>query len=284
MSDFKPFFTKVSGGGNDFIVWDNLAPGQEPVRPTSHEISRMCTRGLSVGADGVILIEPAEPAGAADLRMIYFNRDGGRAALCGNGVRCVARLAALRGHASAGGMRIQTDVGVLAARVQAEQATFTIQLPDTRLEARSLLVQLSGAQVSVEATWVLVGVPHLVVVRDEVHRMDLLPLAPLLRAHPALGTDGANVDFITPRDRHTLDLRCWERGVEAETLSSGSGCIASALAAVSLGLAESPVTCRSRTGLSSTVSLSEGQAAIRGDARIIYTAQLQPEAIRGFEP
>ena len=276
-------FTKVSGGGNDFIVWDNLSPGGNPFRPSAAEIARLCARGLSVGADGVILLEAADPAGSADLRMIYFNRDGGRAALCGNGVRCVARLAVLRGLAPSAGLRIQTDVGVLAARVDGDRATFELPLPDLRIEPKRLPVRLPG-EVIVEGTWVLAGVPHLVVAHTDAHGMDMLPLAPLLRSHPALGREGANVDFITPRDRHTLDLRCWERGVEGETLSSGSGCIAAALAAVSRKLAESPVTCRSRTGLASTVTLWPDRAAITGDARIIYTAQLQPDALSGFEP
>src|SRR4026208_482574 len=93
-----------------------------------------------------------------------------------------------------------------------------------------------------EGTLVLAGVPHFVVETRDAHSMPeraFLSVAPRLRRHPDLGPEGANVDVMAVHDPHTIDLRCYERGVEAETLSSGSGCIAAALALVRSGRGES---------------------------------------------
>jgi len=291
MSGHLISFTKMSAGGNDFIVIDNVsAPEGEGIRPDAETIRRLCARALSVGADGVILIEPAAEA---HVKMVYFNSDGGRAALCGNGVRCVARMAALRRFAPSDGMRIETDAGTLDAAVEGDRPWFRLPLgvPDARPRTLQLEGTLDEVSRTVQAVQVLAGVPHLVIETRDARGMsgkELMALAPRLRSHPDLGPEGANVDFITLIDDHTLDIRCYERGVEAETVSSGSGCIASALAVVLAGRAASPVSCRSRAGTSSTVTLEpqeEGafNAVLSGDARVIYTAALNAEALSGFD-
>ena len=287
-------FTKMSAGGNDFLMVDRFASEQgdaEPAVIDADFVRRVCRRALSVGGDGVILIEPAVKA---DVRMIYYNADGGRAALCGNGVRCVARLASLRGHARASGMTIEADCGVLQAEVTGEVAGFSLALG--RPELRPMRLRLDGpsgeAGVTMQATLAPVGVPHLVVESPDAHGMtgaELAHSAGPLRRHPDLGPAGANVDFFTVRDRHTIDIRCWERGIEGETLSSGSGCIATTLVLVRAGLADSPVSCRSRTGLVSTVTIQPGpdetiSAHLAGDARVIYEGRLDTEALSGFHP
>ena len=287
-------FIKMSAGGNDFLVVDRVTrteSGARHVVINEDFVRRVCRRALSVGADGLILIEPSENA---DVRMVYYNADGGRARLCGNGVRCVARLASLRGHTRASGMTIEADCGILKAEVTGDVAGFSLRLESP--EPRAMTLRIEGrrgeAFVTMQTTLVTVGVPHVVVRSPDAHGMpgdELAYVAPQLRYHPELGTHGANVDFITIRDRHTLDIRCWERGIEGETLSSGSGCIAAALAAVNAGFADSPVNCRSRAGFVSTVTLQTGPdgtilAHLAGDARIIYEGRLDAEALTGFHP
>jgi diaminopimelate epimerase len=109
-----------------------------------------------------------------------------------------------------------------------------------------------------------------------------------MRGHPDLGPAGANVDFVTAVDRGTLDVRCYERGVEAETLSSGTGYVASALVARRLGRVGSEVACRSRAGLTGSVRLEDSEdgriaAVLSGDARVIYNAVLNTEALTGWK-
>ena len=293
MSDGILEFTKMSAGGNDFLVVDRFqraGGGASHVAIDADFVRRVCRRALCVGADGVILIEPSEKA---DVRMVYYNADGGRATFCGNGVRCVARLSSLRGHTRASGMTIEADCGILKAEVNADVAGFSLTLG--RADLRAMTLRIDGrsgeADLTMKATLVTVGVPHVVVVSPDAHGMpgdELAHVAPRLRYHPELGAHGANVDFITIRDRHALDIRCWERGIEGETLSSGSGCIASALAAVTAGLGDSPVNCRSRAGFISTVTLGTGpdgslSAHLAGDARIIYEGRLDAEALTGFD-
>lgn len=286
-------FTKMSAGGNDFVVVDRIAATRAGAPPRIDEdfVRRVCARSLSAGADGLILMERAGPD---RVRMIYFNADGGRAALCGNGVRCVARLAALRRHAPAGGMVIETDAGPLEAAVEGVRPWFRLPLGVPQMRPVVLRLERStgpgGEPRVVKGTWVMAGVPHLVTAVADAHAMttgEVRTLGPALRAHPDLGPEGANVDFVTIRGRHALDIRCWERGVEDETLSSGSGCIASALAVTAAGAAWSPIDCRSRAGFASVVTLVPGDggaydAVLSGDARIIYDGVLSPEALEGF--
>jgi diaminopimelate epimerase len=285
-------FTKMSAGGNDFVVIDNVtASGPEAIGVDEDFVRRVCARALSVGADGVIVIEPSEKA---HVRMVYYNRDGGRAALCGNGVRCVARMSAIKRLAPSDGMIIETDVGPLAAAVPGDTPWFRLPLGRPEIRPVSLMLEGSLDEVSraIDGTFVEAGVPHLVVQARNAHAMpdrEFLALAARLRRHPEFGDAGTNVDFISPHDRSTLDIRCFERGVEAETLSSGTGCIASAIAATRAGLAESPVACRSRSGLTASVTLEEKEggaleAVLSGDARVIYTGVLHPEALAGFAP
>ena len=284
-------FTKMSAGGNDFIMIDGVTAADEPIAFEADFVRRACSRALSVGADGVILIEPSQDA---SVTMTYYNADGGRAALCGNGVLCVARMVAVRRWAPAEAMTIRTDVGTLPAGVDGEMSRFTLALGRPALTARTLSLSGSLDEVSrdVDATHVVTGVPHLVVEARDAHGMDrdrFLSLASRLRRHPDLGPEGANVDFITVRGRDAIDIRFFERGIEGETLTSGTGCIASALTAHASGKTDATVVCRSRTGVTSTVTLGEDPdggavATLSGHARIIYTAVMNDEALRGFTP
>ena len=287
-SGFK--FTKMSAGGNDFIVIDGVTV-DEPVTIEPDFVRRACARALSVGADGVILIEPA--AQGDSVTMTYYNADGGRAALCGNGVLCVARMVAVRRWAPSEAMTIKTDAGSLPAGVEGEIARFSLSLGKPSLVERALRIDGSLDEISREVTGTLVatGVPHLVVETRDAHGMDrdrFLSMAARLRRHPDLGPEGANVDFVTVRGRDAIDIRFFERGIEGETLTSGTGCIASALTVHGKGKTDKTVICRSRTGVTSTVELSEDAggvtATLSGHARIIYTGVLNEEALRGFDP
>lgn len=269
----------MAGGGNDFVVIDNRG-GR--ITDPGELTRRICTRALSVGADGLILIENSA---RATIRMRYYNADGGLAAFCGNGTRCAARFAFLNVIAGKR-MTIETDAGIVAAEIgEGGQVTLTLPPPHAFRAQRPLAV----GEKTVHGSSIMVGVPHYVLfLRDELWSHDIAPLGRAIRRHPEL-PDGANVNFVVVRDPHSIEVRTYERGVENETLACGSGVVASAVTSALFGKAKSPVSVLTRSGITLEVSFTlEGGAVdsvqLKGDARHIYRATITPETLEGFDP
>lgn len=277
-------FWKMAGAGNDFLVF----AGAPTVGPREAEtIRRLCRRGTGVGADGVLFVAEKEvPAGARpEVRVDYFNADGGRARFCANGTRCAARFAALRGVA-AEEMTLHTGWGPISATVRAD-GNVTLRLPEPiALGASVPTFDPEGRSVEPRAASVTVGVPHLVVFcagEVEVETLDVAALGPPLRRHPEL-PEGANVNFVSVRGGSRLSVRTFERGVEAETLSCGSGVVASAVVAGAERGQVPPVSVATRSGSALVVDFRlEGSLAhdvtLTGDARLVYEGLLKEEAI-----
>jgi len=142
----------------------------------------------------------------------------------------------------------------------------------------------------VRGSAIVVGVPHYVVfLRDELWSQDIVPLGRAIRRHPDLQPAGANVNFVVVRDGRSIEVRTYERGVEAETLSCGSGVVASAVTSALFGRVKPPVSVLTRSGITFEVSFDlAGRGAenvrMRGDARLIYRATITPETLEGFDP
>ncbi len=227
-------FLKMSGGGNDFIVLDNRPhwfPGDgEPV-------IRLCRRGLGVGADAVLLLEDDANA---DVRMVYYNADGSEAPMCGNGAMCIARYARMIDAAPQPLVRVATGSGTLEARVD-DPAKPTVRL---RLPEPTGLVDsypdLEGSTYQ-HVGFVDTSTPHVVATVDELATHDISGEGRRLRLDSRWQPAGTNVDFVTIRDRHRIQMRTYERGVEAETLSCGTGAVAAAVLAWSWESAEPPI-------------------------------------------
>jgi diaminopimelate epimerase len=273
-------FSKMSGGGNDFVVIDNRGPR---ITDGAAELARrICTRALSVGADGLILIEGSA---RATLKMRYFNSDGSLGEFCGNGTRCAARFAFLNVIAGRR-MTIETDAGIVAAEI-GEGGSVTLALPSPHSFSEK---PLEVGTTTVRGSYLRVGVPHYVVfLRSALWQQNIGPLGHAIRTHSELAPEGANVNFVVVRDAHALEVRTWERGVEGETLSCGSGVVASAVTAARSGRVESPVSVLTRSGVMLEVSftLRDGHpedVRLKGDARLIYRSALTPETIEGFDP
>lgn len=272
-------FFKMSGGGNDFIVIDNRNGAVRP-ESVSELVQRITVRALSVGADGVILLETSR---IADFRAIFYNPDG-QTTFCGNGGRCIARLAYLMGLVGPR-MRVETMKMVHDAVVEGERVRFSMPLAQRLKTGLTLQVD----EQALEGATIDTGVPHLVVFRDTSHSVSIRDLGRKLRHHADLGPEGANVNFVMLVDDHTLAIRTYERGVEGETLSCGTGCVAAALVSSALGKTQSPVSCWTRSGVSLTVHFKGSQGAytglvLEGDARLVYQGNLGSEATRGFDP
>ena len=266
-------FLKMAGGGNDFLVFE--ADGRELSEEARRRLALVCRRGLSVGADGALFLSPAEKG---RIRVDYYNADGGPATFCANGTRCAARYAVRHGM-SDGSPVLDTGWGTIETRVDGESVTLSLPA----VPAPQDPIPISGRGLPPTAIPMKVGVPHLVVfVRGDLGLLAIDRFGPPLRRHPAL-PEGANVNFVRAAGENRIAVRSWERGVEGETLSCGSGVVAAAIAASRQGLAASPVICGTRSGVDLTVEFrDEGEVIVgvrlTGDAREIYGGDLLEEA------
>lgn len=275
-------FVKMAGGGNDFLLFE--ADGRRLTEADSRRISLLCRRGLSVGADGALFLSGGDDG---RVHLDYYNADGGLASFCANGTRCAARYAVTRRLVGDAELILETGWGQIAARVDDE--TVTLSLRDVLAPSEPISLGLEDPQrYSTEGLPptgipIHVGVPHLVVfVRGDLAALPIERVGPPLRRHPLL-PEGANVNFVRVAAPDRLEVRTWERGVEAETLSCGSGVVASALVASQRGHVELPVACGTKGGVVLTVNgrlekdVFTG-ITLTGDAREVYRAELREEA------
>jgi diaminopimelate epimerase len=275
-------FAKMTAAGNDFIVIDNRQ-GQV-LEPDSQWIRKLCSRRLSVGADGLLLLGKAAVAGA-DFAMRYFNADGSEAAMCGNGGRCLARFAVLVGVGEEGqDLRFTAPSGAYVARVQDSQVRLSLPSP-TRQAAGQRLALAAGPR---EVDTIDTGVPHAVFFTQNVAAEAVVAVGREVRYHQAFAPAGTNVNFCQVLDPHHLSLRTYERGVEDETLACGTGVAAAALLAAARGWVKPPVAVLTRSGLELEMNFTvrpDGFEGItqRGEARLVYWADAADEAV-AFTP
>ncbi len=269
-------FSKMSGTGNDFIIIDNRDRLVEDDGLTEF-IRNICRRKMSVGADGLILIESSDKA---DFRWRFFNSDGSLAEMCGNGARCAARFAYLNGIAGEN-LSFETEAGIINGQVKGGAAK--VKIPDPADLHLDYTVDLEYGPLTVSS--VNTGVPHVVVMKDSVEEVDVFGLGREIRYHEAFAPAGTNVNFICQQKPGQLAIRTYERGVEDETLACGTGSIASALIASCKTDWTSPISLVTRSGESVTIHFRESNHVftdvyLEGDARLIYTAELGEDAWR----
>jgi len=232
-------FAKLHGAGNDFLLFDGSeGTTEEQLAPL---VATLCHRRLGVGADGVLLMRPV---GERRAQLVYWNSDGSLAAFCGNGTRCAARFASERW----GWREMVLETGFAAVPAAVEGSSVTLQLPPPAEVWPEKVFPVHGS--AIPARYLMLGVPHLVVRVGwpDFWVRPLEPLAPLLRRHGELPAGGANVNFARPAAGGTVEARFFERGVEGETLASGSGVVAVALVAASEGWATPPVRVATASG------------------------------------
>jgi diaminopimelate epimerase len=265
---------KMSGSGNDFVFVDGRVSqlaGWFPER-----IRAVCDRHSGVGADGFVVVEPGSQTDAVRFR--FFNNDGGRAGMCGNGALCATRIAAYLGLADPRGMTLETDAGVYRSRcLDGSGERAELSLGDLKGFTAPGVV-LKGAER--DATLVSVGVPHLVVRVDHLAAVPIMERGRALRFDPALGPSGANVNFVAgPAGGEGWAMRTYERGVEGETLACGTGAVATASALALSGQASLPVEIRTASGQVLCVSGEPvggevRRATLTGEGRLVFRAVL----------
>jgi diaminopimelate epimerase len=262
----------MSGSGNDFIFFDFLHAQTSPPDglDTPEVIDRVCTRATGVGADGVVFIQHDA---TESFRIRYFNRDGSLAELCGNASLCSARLAAELGVVSRAGFRFATDAGVISARFVGDEPEIDLQ-PVQALRPDAGLALAAGER---RMGFADSGVPHLVVLVDDVDRVDVPARGRQLRHDPSLAA-GANVNFVSATEGAPWRMRTYERGVEGETLACGTGTVAAGVLLESWGLSGPQTRLRSRSGRMLTATVrhagSEIRPSLMGEARVVFVGEL----------
>jgi diaminopimelate epimerase len=262
-------FTKMNGAGNDFVMVDNRDLKSSLSRDA---IARLCDRHRGVGADGLIAIEPAE--GKADFRMRYYNADGGEAEMCGNGARCFARFASrIAGRNDA--VSFETMAGVITAKLLGDEVQ--LQMSQPKDLALGTKLPVLGQEQTVH--FVNTGVPHAVVVVDDLGKVDVNPVGAAIRYHDHFAPKGTNANFIEVQGPRLLAIRTYERGVEGETLACGTGVCAAALIHHSLTGEASPIEVRVKGGETLKVGFektAEGftNVTLTGPADFVFEGQV----------
>ncbi|MFL9838055.1 diaminopimelate epimerase [Flavobacterium sp. ST-75] len=205
-------FYKYQGTGNDFVMIDNrnnLFPKND-----TKLVARLCDRKFGIGADGLILLENDKDV---DFRMVYYNSDGNESSMCGNGGRCLVAFAKMLGVIDDEANFIATD-GLHYATVN-DKGIVSLQMKDVN-------------SVSIYEHYVFMdtGSPHHVEIVEGLDTFDVKKVGSSIRYSGLYGDKGSNVNFVSPVGENTFDVRTYERGVEDETLSCGTGVTAVAIA------------------------------------------------------
>lgn len=266
-------FMKLSGAGNDFIV---LAEEDAADLDLSWLARRLCTRALSLGADGIIVVGSERPDAA---RIRFYNPDGSLAEMCGNGSRCAARYAVERGLVQGPEFHLLTDSGDLPVMARPD-GRFEVVMPEPeQVRFDAMTVEAGEEQWPLHALWV--GVPHAVVFVPDVERHSdehLTALGRALRYDDKHFPAGTNVNFVEVAPDRPIRQRTYERGVEALTKACGTGATATAFVVHTLLDRPWPVDLVVDGGRL-TVDQRDGRLWLIGDARIIARGTLSPEAL-----
>jgi diaminopimelate epimerase len=262
-------FYKMTGSGNDFVVFD-ISAGPFGKLETTEQIVLMCARGTGIGADGAVFLEPT---GGEVVRMRYYNADGSRATLCGNASLCSTRLAVELGLAPAE-FTLETDAGRLQARMKDGLPEIDLEPVEQLEPSPSALATEPGEQ---RIGFAVVGVPHVVVAVPDLERIELDRRGAELRRHSSL-PDGANVNFVANRDGGWA-YRTFERGVEGETLACGTGAVATAVILSKWGQPAGETVLQTRSGKPLVVRLRESGGRIyptlRGEGRLVFEGTIR---------
>lgn len=241
-------FTKMHGCGNDYVYVNGF---EEKIDDESNAAVVVSDRHFGIGADGLIIIKPSD---IADFEMVMYNADGSRGAMCGNGIRCVAKYVYDNGLtdktsisvASMGAVKyidVHVENGrVVSAKVDMGKPVLQAsKIPVITANEKAINETIAVDGTEYKMTCVSMGNPHAVVFTDiPVRDFPLEKIGPMFENN-AVFPDRVNTEFVNVRDRKNLDMRVWERG-SGETLACGTGTCATVVAAILNGLVDNDVT------------------------------------------
>jgi len=268
-------FFKMQGCGNDFVLIDNRGLGLDPAFMAGWA-ENLCRRAFGIGADGLILLDEARGRADVDYVWHFFNADGSRAEMCGNGARCAAKLAVALGLAGPR-HRFASDAGPIEAEVFADTGLVRVEL--TRPGALEQGVVLDTPAGSLTASFVNTGVPHAVIFVEDAAGVNVRELGAAVRYHPRFAPAGTNANFVQAVAPGRLILRTYERGVEDETYACGTGACAAALAAKARGLGADDYELVTSGGETLYVSVPDGRVFLTGAAQLVFSGDVNPAAL-----
>jgi diaminopimelate epimerase len=257
-------FIKATGGGNDFILIDNR---EERINMNDFLaiIPSICKRGLSVGADGVILLTRASDA---DFNWVYFNSDGSKASFCINGILSAAHACQVLGIRK-DTVIFSTPHGMVKTEIKNGKVRLFLPSPgDIRLNQH---IGIDGKSLNIH--YINTGVPHTVIFSEKIDDIPVVVIGKKIRNHRLFSPDGTNVDFVKVINKSEISIRTYERGIEGETLSCGTGAFASAVIATLLSLVLSPLRVNIRGG--GYFMIDTNKNLLEGRARVVYSGELQ---------
>jgi diaminopimelate epimerase len=267
-------FVKMHGCANDFVLTHEVSGGA--MAALVAQAPALCDRRTGIGADGVILVLPSR---TADLRMRIINADGSEAEMCGNGVRCFALYAALKGLYRGNALTVETLAGPVAVERRGEAFRVNMgspvldaaRIPTTQQGGRVLMHPLEAGGRTFAVTAVSMGNPHAVVYADELSDELVLGIGPLLEKHPFFPRK-VNVEFVTVLSPGEIRMRVFERGC-GETMACGTGACAAAVAGV----------LNQRHGNHVTVHLRGGDLEVAWDGEPLHPVYMTGPAQVVFE-
>ncbi len=284
-------FTKMEGCGNDYVYVDCVKESV-PVADKSALARRLSDRHFGIGGDGLIFVNPSK---TADFEMEMYNADGSRGEMCGNGIRCVAKLVYDRGYVTSENFTIESMGAVKYITVSAENGRakeVTVDMGVPILEAKDIPVSLKGAadkvlnvpikagNITAEFTGVSMGNPHAVIFMDSLtgyegslQDMPLEAIGPSFENHVFFPAR-VNTEFVEVVDREHVNMRVWERGT-GETLACGTGCCATCVAGVLTGKTDRNVTVHVRGGdLKISWNASDDHIYMTGPAVTVFSGEV----------
>ncbi len=269
-------FYKMVASGNDFLVIDNR---KHVVKDAKAFAANVCRPHVSVGADGVLLIEPSKKA---DFFIRIINSDGSEAEACGNGYRCVGLYAhELLGFPKS--MRVETLSGDV--KIDVNSKTIKVKMTDPsgyrpKIEIQNLPAGSPSAPRALSAAFINTGVPHVVIFTEGLEQVAVTELGRAIRRHEMFKPKGTNVNFAEVTGENASSLRTYERGVENETLACGTGTVAVALVANLTGRVNAPVHVKTRSGEILKVHFERSGSKVsnvylEGSARFVFEGRLE---------
>ncbi len=266
-------FTKLHGNGNDFIVIDESDHVIIPDDMKAQFAEIYCDRRFGIGADGVLYLSKSDKA---NIRMRLLQPDGSEAEMCGNGIRCLAKFAFDAGYVRES-CTVETIAGLIPVAMGYREDEFyaIITMTAPRFDRKDIPATGSGEYKETiglhEVYAVNTGVPHAMVFVEDLESIDVASQSPQIRFHDSF-PKGANVNFVQVTAPDAISIRTFERGVEAETLSCGTGATASAAMAHRLGRVGMTVQVETRGG---PLSITLGNdTKMEGPAVTVFTGTI----------